>query len=758
MADRYLIHCLAWGLLLLLLAGPAQAEPGFDRGFGLNGRVAVELGLRNSGHAVVVQADGKIVVAGSVGDAAGLNFSLLRFNRDGSLDPSFNGDGSVTTRVSPGDDEILALGLLADGRIIAAGYSHNGADRDFALACYRPDGSLDPLFGQAGLVLTAVGNRNEEISALTIDGQDRITVAGAVEGTAGRVLATARYDVDGELDPSYGESGLSLVGIGADVAVEGMIKRPDGTLVVAGSSSGPQGSVLMLVGLSLDGILDRNFGVQGVAGAGAVVSEGFRLALDSQGRLLVAGSVGAAGKRDAALFRFTADGKADAGFGVQGVLVTRVSEEDDVLFDLTLGKTGLVASGYTTVSGRRQFLLLTTADPLIAAPAPVIAARTTGLSFSLSGTAPVEQVRVNGKTRVQVRRLQIAPSYADYLTGRPSPIPLGNETARVRSLVPVQPVPDRPGLTRLVPAVLSELGSFFLPSANAEEGGADKVSVVTASFSEGESIGYAVTIDGDGRVIVVGSAQGPGTSSLVAARFVDRAGDSQNQAGVDAVEADDAAGPLLSTTAVTEVTQTTALAGGEIDPGLAPAVVRRGLVFSAGGTPVFPATAGVGGSTTAVLAGEVAAGSGSGSFAVTLTGLQPATTYSYRAYALAGDGTVAYGNQLRFATADSCFVATASFGTLFHPSVKVLRDFRDTFLLVNGPGRRMVAWYYRLSPPLAEVIGHSEPLRLAVRLLLLPVVGFSWLTLRIGMAWTLLALGGAALILAWGSTRVRWRR
>jgi len=756
MADRYLIHFLAWGLLLLCLAGPAQAEPGFDRSFGLNGRVAVELGLRNSGHAVVVQADGKIVVAGSVADEAGLNFSLVRFNRDGSLDASFNGDGSVTTRVTPGDDEILALGLLADGRIIAAGYSHNGTDRDFALACYRPDGSLDPLFGQGGLVLTAVGNRNEEITALTIDGQDRITVAGTVEGTAGPVLATARYDGDGELDPSYGESGLSLIGIGANVAVEGMIARPDGSLVVAGSSSGPQGSVLMLVGLSFDGILDRNFGVQGLGrpGAGAVVSEGYRLALDNQGHLLVAGSVGAAGKRDAALFRFTADGKADAGFGVQGVLVTRVSEEDDVLFDLTLGKNVLVASGYTTVAGTRQFLLLTTAVAAGAGPVPVIAARATRLNLSLSGTAPIEQARVIGKTRVQVRRLQIAPSYADYLSGRPSPLPVRLATDRVRFPLVHQPVLARPGLTQLVPAALCRLGSFFLPSAQAEEGGADKVSVVTAAFSEGESIGYAITIDGDGRVIVVGTAQGPGASSMVAARFADgaQAADSQNQA-----DADGAAASLVSTTAVTEVTQTTAVAGGEIDLGLAPTVVRRGVVFSASNTPFYPASAVPGAPTTAVSEGEVAVGSGSGRFAVNLAGLQPATTYMYRAYALVADGTVAYGDQQRFTTADSCFVATASFGTLFHPSVKVLRDFRDAFLRTNGPGRRMVALYYRLSPPLAEVIASNEPLRLAVRVLLLPAVGFSWLALRLGMAWTLLGLGGAALILAWGCARVRRR-
>ena len=85
-----------WILLVCVGITPVQAAPRLDASFGLDGRVAVELGLANSAHAVVVQPDGKIVVAGSSSKGATLNFSLLRFNKDGSLDPTFNGDGSVT--------------------------------------------------------------------------------------------------------------------------------------------------------------------------------------------------------------------------------------------------------------------------------------------------------------------------------------------------------------------------------------------------------------------------------------------------------------------------------------------------------------------------------------------------------------------------------------------------------------------------------------------------------------------------------------
>jgi hypothetical protein len=69
-----------------------------------------------------------------------------------------------------------------------------------------------------------------------------------------------------------------------------------------------------------------------------------------------------------------------------------------------------------------------------------------------------------------------------------------------------------------------------------------------------------------------------------------------------------------------------------------------------------------------------------------------------------------------------CFIATAAYGSYLHPQVQILRDFRDTRLLTNAPGRAFVALYYRLSPPLAGFIAQHGSLRLLARLLLTPVV------------------------------------
>ncbi len=82
-----------------------------------------------------------------------------------------------------------------------------------------------------------------------------------------------------------------------------------------------------------------------------------------------------------------------------------------------------------------------------------------------------------------------------------------------------------------------------------------------------------------------------------------------------------------------------------------------------------------------------------------------------------------------------CFIATAAYGSSLHPYVAVLREFRDKVLLASRPGAAFVEWYYRVSPPIAETLSRNAPLKAGVRILLLPLIGFSWLVLKIGPAW-----------------------
>jgi subtilisin family serine protease len=79
-----------------------------------------------------------------------------------------------------------------------------------------------------------------------------------------------------------------------------------------------------------------------------------------------------------------------------------------------------------------------------------------------------------------------------------------------------------------------------------------------------------------------------------------------------------------------------------------------------------------------------------------------------------------------------CFIATAAFGSYTEPHVKILRDFRDRILMQNTPGRALVSFYYRVSPPVADFISRNERCKILLRWSLLPLVGASWVALKTG--------------------------
>jgi hypothetical protein len=102
-----------------------------------------------------------------------------------------------------------------------------------------------------------------------------------------------------------------------------------------------------------------------------------------------------------------------------------------------------------------------------------------------------------------------------------------------------------------------------------------------------------------------------------------------------------------------------------------------------------------------------------------------------------------------------CFIATAAYGSLLERHVRLLCQFRDRFLLTNGPGKIFVKYYYKYSPPAAHFISRHAVLRTIVRVFLFPLVGFSWMLLNVGPGITLLfiLLMGIGLVYM-----VRWQK
>ena len=115
----------------------AAADDSLDTSFGTNGKVTTAVGSGNEViYSVILQSDGKIIAAGYSNNGSNNDFALVRYNSDGSLDTSFGTAGKVTTAVGAGAEEINSAILQSDGKIIAAGFSYNGSNNDFALVRY----------------------------------------------------------------------------------------------------------------------------------------------------------------------------------------------------------------------------------------------------------------------------------------------------------------------------------------------------------------------------------------------------------------------------------------------------------------------------------------------------------------------------------------------------------------------------------------------------------------------------------------------
>src|SRR5262249_16748710 len=136
-------------------------SPGdLDRTFGVGGLVTTDFdGRYDAANAVALQPDGKIVAVGvSTSPVTNFDFALARYNRDASLDQTFGTDGLVSTDFDRGFDIAKAVALQADGKIVVAGSTSRPLNRSaFALARYQPDGHLDATFGVGGRVVTEVG-------------------------------------------------------------------------------------------------------------------------------------------------------------------------------------------------------------------------------------------------------------------------------------------------------------------------------------------------------------------------------------------------------------------------------------------------------------------------------------------------------------------------------------------------------------------------------------------------------------------------
>ena len=213
----------------------ASGDP--DTLFGSGGKLDINASATSNGNsearALLIQPDGKILVAGYAFGPGNAELLVMRLNSDGSLDPTFGTGGITRTPVGNGEDMANAMVRLPDGRIAIAG-STIVADgrRDFVVARYSDTGVLDPTFGTGGLVTTPVGPGDDIAYSLTLMPWGRMVAAGMARvstSSSGTDLGLVSYNTDGTLDKYFGDAGVRMVNISDfDDIIYGMVNDIDG--------------------------------------------------------------------------------------------------------------------------------------------------------------------------------------------------------------------------------------------------------------------------------------------------------------------------------------------------------------------------------------------------------------------------------------------------------------------------------------------------------------------------------------------------
>ncbi len=364
--------CLA-ALMIISLTVSALSAGGLDQTFGTGGKVTTDffeggLSGRDSASSLVLQPDGKLVAAGSTnGSGGGIYTALARYNPDGTLDTSFGAGGRVVTDFGPnGFSRIAALALQPDGKLVGAGTHGSG----LALVRYNANGTLDTSFGTGGKVSTNQSGATEEIYALVLQPDGKLVAAGvrfegnsalalwrynangtpdSTFGVGGRVtgpfgtgyalalqpdgkliaaggnFGLARYNANGTLDNSFGAGGMAAFNFGSSFSVANALAlQPDGKIIAGGLFFNNVISQFALARYTPNGALDASFGT-----GGQVTTD-----LDNGGNdtlyalgLYPDGKIAAAGNSsgDFGLARYNTNGALDTTFGLGGKVTTDIN-------------------------------------------------------------------------------------------------------------------------------------------------------------------------------------------------------------------------------------------------------------------------------------------------------------------------------------------------------------------------------------------------------------------------------------------------
>ena len=290
-----------------------------DSGFSQDGKVETSLGLYSVGNAVAIQTDGKIVVTGSTGR----EIAVVRYNTDGTPDKRFGYSGRTITSITTESDGGNAVKIQADGKILVAGSTDmprpssppNPSYTFFAVVRFNStNGKVDTSFDFDGIQSTTFYQFYSIAYDIALQPDGKIVVAGFSQSGNANVFAIARYNSNGSLDTSFDDDGMLITHPGGLEGVAYEIEiQPDGKIIAGGSmrdAAAPGYSNFMMIRYNSNGALDNTFGVAGKVrvSMSSHYDEIRAMALQNDGCIVVGGAAtNESNISDFALARFLAD-------------------------------------------------------------------------------------------------------------------------------------------------------------------------------------------------------------------------------------------------------------------------------------------------------------------------------------------------------------------------------------------------------------------------------------------------------------------
>ena len=314
------------------------SDGALDTSFGVDGAATVVFngGVLDTAQGLAIQADDKIVVVGVTRVGSSDDFAIARFLPGGAPDTNFGTGGKTSVGFGSGFDKAWAVLIQSDGGLIVAGHasvpSPLGGDNDFALARFTGAGVLDTNFGSAGKVTTNIAGRTDLAVAAALQLDGKIVLAGRVIDSSGtEICGLARYLENGTPDPAFGANGIATARISGTKfgnLVAGVSVQPDRKILVAGSATAPSGAAsgvsfgFALARFKENGQPDEEFGNAGATQTIFSTQDDFgrALALQGDGKIVVAGETSNKLNPDFAVARYLGDGTLDSTFGTAGKL------------------------------------------------------------------------------------------------------------------------------------------------------------------------------------------------------------------------------------------------------------------------------------------------------------------------------------------------------------------------------------------------------------------------------------------------------